>query len=260
MLHESAKLSGDVEAASTKQADLQPNISLQPHQQRVVDKVQNQLDDTGQARMLLYHSLGSGKTLSGLAAADTSKIPYTAIVPAALRNNLYKEQDKFINPATATPSTIMSHTAVGLNAPIENPQSILVDEAHRFRNNKSTQATNLVNAARKAKQVVMLTGTPIVNDPSDFAVPYNVLTGSSMTPEAFGKKFVGLEGSERPWYKRIFSGEGEPDIINQQELRDNLKGKVDYFAPLAPKATVDRKDVVVEMNRDQTDLYSQMLG
>ena len=260
MPHEPAKLSGDVETAFIKQADLQPNISLQPHQQRVVDKVQNQLDDTGQARMLLYHSLGSGKTLSGLAAADASKIPYTAIVPAALRNNLYKEQDKFINPATATPSTIMSHTAVGLNAPIENPQSILVDEAHRFRNNKSTQATNLVNAARKAKQVVMLTGTPIVNDPSEFAVPYNVLTGSSMTPEAFGKKFVGLEGSERPWYKRIFSGEGEPDIINQQELKDNLKGKVDYFAPLAPKATVDRKDVVVEMNRDQTDLYSQMLG
>ena len=72
MLHDSAKLYGDGEAASIKQADLQPNISLQPHQQRVVDKVQDQLDDTGQARMLLYHSLGSGKTLSGLAAADAS--------------------------------------------------------------------------------------------------------------------------------------------------------------------------------------------
>ena len=40
---------------------------------------------------------------------------------------------------------------------------LVVDEAHRFRNNKSTQATNLVNAARKAKQVVMLTGTPITS-------------------------------------------------------------------------------------------------
>jgi superfamily II DNA or RNA helicase len=81
-------ISGDV---STKQADLNPNISLQPHQQGVVDKVQDQLDADGRARMLLYHSLGSGKTLSGLAAADASKIPYTAVVPASLRNNLRKE-------------------------------------------------------------------------------------------------------------------------------------------------------------------------
>lgn len=249
--------SGDV---STKQADLSPDISLQPHQQAVVDKVQNQLDTKGKARMLLYHSLGSGKTLSGLSAADATKIPYTAVVPAALRNNLRKEQEKFIDPATATPSSVMSHTAVGKGDPIENPDSILVDETHRFRNPESAQAVNLMNAAEKAKQVVLLTGTPVVNSPSDFAVPYSILTGEKITPEEFNKKYVD-ETPSSPWYKRLFNSKSEgPEIINQDELKDKLKGKVDYFAPLAPKAEINRKDVVVEMNRDQTDLNSYMMG
>lgn len=243
-----------------KQADLQPGITLQPHQTAVVDKVQKQLDTQNKARLLLYHSLGSGKTLSGLAAADATKIPYTAVVPAALRNNLRKEQERFIDPATATPSSVMSHTAVGNGTEIENPQSILVDEAHRFRNPKSSQTKNLMEAARKARQVVLLTGTPVVNDPSDFSVPYNILTGDSVTPEEFSKKYVD-EVPNKPWYKALFdSSAEEPAIINQDELKSKLKNKVDYFAPLAPKAEINRKDVVVEMGRDQTDLNSYMMG
>ena len=243
-----------------KKADLQPGIALQPHQTAVVDKVQNQLDTQNKARMLLYHSLGSGKTLSGLAAADSTGTPYTAIVPASLRNNLRKEQDKFIDPATATPSSIMSHTAVGRGDTIENPQSMLVDEAHRFRNPQSAQSKNLMEAARKARQVVLLTGTPVINDPSDFAVPYNILTGENVTPEEFSNRYID-EIPDKPWYKALFSSAAEdPAIINQEELKDKLKGKIDYFAPLAPKAEINRKDVVVEMGRDQTDLNSYMMG
>ena len=252
-------LFGDV-STEEKQADLRSDISLQPHQQAVVNKVQNQLDKQDKARILLYHSLGSGKTLSGLSAADATKLPYTAVVPAALRNNLRKEQERFIDPATATPSSVMSHTAVGKGDPIENPQSILVDETHRFRNPESAQATNLMNAAEKARQVVLLTGTPVVNSPGDFAVPYSILTGERISPEDFNKRYVN-ETPTAPWYKRLFGTKPqEPEITNQEELKDKLKGKIDYFAPLAPKAEINRKDVVVEMNRDQTDLNSYMMG
>lgn len=252
-------LIGDV-STGEKQADLRQDISLQPHQQAVVDKVNDQLKKQDNARILLYHSLGSGKTLSGLSAADASKTPYTAIVPAALRNNLRKEQERFIDPATATPSSVMSHTAVGRGDQIENPQSILVDETHRFRNPESAQATNLLNAAEKARQVVLLTGTPVVNSPADFAVPYNILTGENVTPEEFSKRYVD-ETPSVPWYKRLFGSKpAGPAIINQDELKEKLKGKIDYFAPLAPKADINRKDVVVEMNRDQTDLNSYMMG
>lgn len=243
-----------------KQADLAQGVNLQPHQQDVVDKVQEQIDKKDRARMLLYHSLGSGKTLSGLAAADATKIPYTAIVPAALRTNLKKEQEKFIDPATATPSSIMSHTGLAMGKPIEHPESLLVDEAHRFRNMESAQTKNLLEAARKARQAVLLTGTPIVNSPADFAVPYNVLTDSEMTPEAFSERYVS-KPEKAPWYKLLLNVKAhDPELKNVEELKKSLKGKVDYFAPLKPKADINREDVIVEMSRDQTDLYNQLFG
>ena len=250
--------SGDV--SIIKNADLASNIKLQPHQQDVVNQIQKQLKKEDKARMLLYHSLGSGKTLSGLAAAEKSKIPYTAIVPASLRNNLRKEQEKFIDQASATPSSVISHTALGLGREIPNPESILVDEAHRFRNIQSAQAQNLLNAATKAKQMVLLSGTPIINDPGDFAVPYSVLTGKETTPKEFTDKYV--EKDPKPsWYNVLFNAKAPgPQLKNVEELKKDLYGKVDYFAPLKPKAEINREDVVVPMSREQTDIYHNLFG
>jgi SNF2 family DNA or RNA helicase len=252
-------MNGDVSTID-KQADIAPSIKLQPHQERVVDKVQSQLDKKDNARLLLYHSLGSGKTLSGLAAAEGTGLPYTAIVPAALRTNLKKEQEKFIDPATATPSHVMSHTGLAKGDPVVNPESILVDEAHRFRNNRSAQSQNLLEAARRAKQVVLLSGTPIVNSPSDFAVPYSILTNKEVTPEQFAERYV-EKAPNAPWYKLLMNAKAPgPELKNVSELKKDLEGKVDYFAPLKPRAEVNREDVVVEMNRDQTDLHNQLYG
>ena len=244
----------------TKRADLNSGIELQPHQKRVVRNVQNQLATEDKVRLLLYQGLGSGKTLGGLAAAESSKLPYTAIVPAALRTNLRKEQEKFIDQDTAVPSSIMSHTGLGRGLPIANPQSLLIDETHRFRNAQSSQTQNLLDAARKAKQVVMLSGTPIVNSPADFAVPYSVLTGKDTTPEAFSARYV--DNDPQPsLYRRLFNIKApDPGLKNVEELKANLKGKVDYFAPAKPQAEINREDVITEMTRDQTDLNSQMYG
>jgi len=252
-------MSGDVSIID-KQADINSNIQLQPHQERVVNKVQSQLAKKDSARLLLYHSLGSGKTLSGLAAAEASKTPYTAIVPASLRTNLKKEQEKFIDQATAVPSSIMSHTGVGKGLPIDNPDSLLVDEAHRFRNTQSDQSKNLLEAARKARQVVMLTGTPIVNSPADFAMPYSVLTGKDITPEAFQDRYV-QKVTKPSWYNVLLHSKAPgPELKNVAELKKDLEGRVDYFAPLKPKAEINREDVITEMNRDQTDLHNQLYG
>lgn len=253
-------INGDVSTIS-KQADLAAGINLQPHQQAVVDKVQEQLDKKNNARMLLYHSLGSGKTLSGLASAEGTGLPYTAIVPAALRTNLKKEQEKFIDPETAAPSHVMSHTGLAKGDPVVNPQSLIVDEAHRFRNMQSAQSQNLLDAARKARQVVLLSGTPIVNSPEDFAVPYSILTNKEVTPKEFGERYVEKEKTKVPWYKLLLNVRpGGPELKNVDELKKSLEGKVDYFAPLKPKADINREDVVVEMNRDQTDIYNQLYG
>ena len=244
-----------------KAADLQPTISLQPHQERVRRKVQTQLDSTGKARILLYHSLGSGKTLSGLAAADATGLPYTAIVPAALRDNLRKEQEKFLDPETAPPGDVLSQTGLGAGKPVTKPRSLVVDETHRLRNPETAQAKRFLGLADKADQVVMLSGTPVVNDPGDFAVPYQVLTGKKMTPDEFYGRYVREEPTHPPWYQRLLGVKPEgPGIQHTDELKRDLAGKVDYYAPAAPKAEVTREDVPVEMTPEQAKLYHGMYG
>lgn len=56
-----------------KQAALKPDVQLQPHQQRILDRLKS-----GDKRLLLYHGLGSGKSLSSLAAAEAAGGDYTA--------------------------------------------------------------------------------------------------------------------------------------------------------------------------------------
>lgn len=247
---------------SVKTADLKPGISLQPQQERVKKKVQTQLDETGKARLLLYHSLGSGKSLTGLAAADDTGIPYTAITPASLRGNMVKEQEKFLDPATAPEGDVMSQTAVGGGKPVRYKDSLIVDEMHRLRNPETLQAKKLLGLARNAKQVLMLSGTPIVNDPGDFATIHQVLTGKKMSPDEFYGRYV-REGPEHLGLLGRLRGrkaEQGPGLQHTDELEHDLEGKVDYHAPTAPKAQVDREDVAVEMTADQTKLYKNMYG
>jgi superfamily II DNA or RNA helicase len=244
-----------------KQADLADGVTLQPHQQRIVDKTKKQLDETGKSRLLLYHSLGSGKTLSGLAAADATETPYTAVVPAALRDNMRKEQAKFLDPNTSPPGDVVSYSGLALGHPVPNGQSILLDEAHRLRNPESGQTQRVMRLADKARQLTILTGTPVVNDPGDFAPLYGMLTGKKLTPDEFHQKFVREEPVTPGLVRRLFGAKAEgPGVRNEKELRQQLAGKIDYHAPLAAKATVKEEDVVTEMGRDQARLYKHMYG
>ena len=67
-----------------KQAALNADVKLYPHQQRVVDNPSNE--------MIIAHSVGSGKTLTGIAKFEKMKEEGKAnkalvIVPAGLRTN-----------------------------------------------------------------------------------------------------------------------------------------------------------------------------
>ena len=63
---------------------------LQPHQQRVVDRMQ----DDDQRGLIVAHGLGSGKTLTSIAVADALGLPADVVVPASLRANYMKEVQK----------------------------------------------------------------------------------------------------------------------------------------------------------------------
>jgi superfamily II DNA or RNA helicase len=231
-------------------------IELQPHQQRVRDRVKKQLDETGNARLLLYHGLGSGKTISSIAAADAAGIPFTAAVPASLRPNYLGEIEK---TQPDTPIDVISHEAFAKGG-IPEGQGLIVDESHRLRNQSSARGGMLQRVARHTPAVMLLSGAPIVNTPGDLAAAVGALTGKPISAEDFEERFVD-SSVYRPGLLGKLLGRKEktaPVVKNEDELRELLKDKVDYHAAAVSPAEVTRKVVPVSMSTDQERLYQGM--
>ena len=226
-----------------KQADLLPGIQLQEHQQRIADRL------TGpDPRMLVYHGLGSGKSLSALAAAEAAKEQdgedYGVVVPASLRGNFEKEVGKFTRGSNPE---IMSYTGLALGKNFqEQPGTLIMDEAHRLRNPNAASARGAAQAAANAKKLLLLTGTPITNSPGDLANLLAMLNNKEITPEEFEKRYVGQK-TVRPglfgWLRGAQPGV-KPVVKNEAELRSLMRGKVDYQPSKTPEGVNVNEQVV----------------
>ncbi|WP_353208321.1 DEAD/DEAH box helicase [Sphingorhabdus sp.] len=233
-----------------KQADLLPGIQLQDHQQRIADEVSGV-----NPRMLVYHGLGSGKSLSALAAAEAAQRQYGGnygiVAPASLRGNFQKEVKKFTN----SQPEIMSYTGLGMGKQFKDqPETLIMDEAARLRNPNAASTRAAFQASQKADRLMLLTGTPITNEPKDLASIISMLNKQEITPEQFDKEYVG--------YKKVWPGlwgwmRGatpgmKPIIRNGPKLRSLLEGKVDYQASKTPEGVnVNEQTIRVPLSPEQ---------
>lgn len=233
-----------------KTAALLPEVSLQPHQQRI--------QATGaepESRKLLYHALGSGKSLSAIAAAETAGEPYTAVVPASLRPNFRKEQEKFTDGET--PSEVVSYTAMAKRTGPTETDTLIADEAQRLRNPESQTTQEVTELANKAKHVYLLSGTPIVNRPGDLAPLLSILHKRKISPEWFEDRFIGkdrVSPGVMGWLRGV-KGVDVPTIKNEPELRNLLKDHVDYQPPVDLGIDKDEERYSVAMSPEQQQLY-----
>lgn len=240
----------------SKQADLLPDVQLQDHQQRIADKITG--DDP---RLLVYHGLGSGKSLSALAAAEAAKKmygdDYGVVVPASLRGNFQKEVNKFT--ADSSPE-IMSYTGLGMGKKFTSPpETLIMDEAARLRNPQAASTRAATEAARQAKRLMLLTGTPITNEPSDLASLLSMLHNKQISPEQFEEKYVGYKKvgpGWAGWLKGVKPGE-KAYVKNEDELRNLLKGKVDYQPSKTPEGVnVNEETVRVPLSPAQQKIQN----
>ena len=240
--------------AISKLAALLPSVQLQPHQKRVLEE-----SAAEPQRKLLVWGLGSGKSLGALAAAEGYGKPYTAIVPASLRNNIRGEIDKFTDKTI--PSDVLSYTALAKGDPVNLLGTLVLDEAQRLRSEDSAASRRAMELADQADQVIMLSGTPIVNHPRDLTVPINMLTGYQLTGDQFDKHFLQEKVVRPPWSA---SGSVEPTKIqvmkNREALKAMLEGKVDYYSPDKPPVGVTQEDIKVMMSPEQSQVYRRMWG
>lgn len=111
--------------------------------------------------------------------------------------------------------------------------------------------------AEHARNLYLLSGTPIVNHPSDIAPIIEMLTRQPMSPTQFDSKFV---GSKRTWpsLSGFLMGARpttSPAIRNRDELKQRLQGHVDYHA--SPDLGVEQIDehYNTPMSSQQTNLH-----
>jgi superfamily II DNA or RNA helicase len=236
-----------------KEADLLPDVKLQEHQTRVLKRLKDHPANT-----LLYHALGSGKTLTSIAAAEQAGEPYTAIVPAALRPNFQQEQAKFTDQKL--PSSVMSYSGLGRGHPVPYGNTLIFDEAHRLRNPEAQQTIQAQKAVDNSQRALLLSGTPVVNDPADFAPIMSMLTKQKISPEDFRSRYVKEKQVDPGLIRRIlgYTPGTEEELAHPEELKSLLRGHVDYYAPQKPSVDVSYNDIPVDMSTEQSQLYHAM--
>lgn len=145
-------------------------IKVQPHQNKVI----RYYLQTSSKGLIVYHSVGSGKTITALMTAKALykkfKMPSVIVCPSSVLPGFTEEIEKVFRKEYSfvqifTPITFIQQLT-------KNPQFtvgklLIVDEAHNFRTNDGKITTQMITACRLAAKVMLLTGTPVHNDPRD---------------------------------------------------------------------------------------------
>tara|TARA_B100001094_G_scaffold50362_1_gene45861 strand:+ start:5819 stop:7303 length:1485 start_codon:yes stop_codon:yes gene_type:complete len=135
-----------------------------------------------QPGVIVFHSLGSGKTMTAIGCGEAyPERKKMVVVPASLVNNFKKELDK--TKTNSSRYTVYSYEMFA-KTPIHKSINaiIIVDEAHRLRNASSISASATIDRINVAFKVLFLTGTPIINHPADISPLVNIINIKRNSP------------------------------------------------------------------------------
>lgn len=232
---------------------------LQPHQQRVVNRIREQ------PGLVVAHGLGSGKTLTSIAAGEDLGGTARAVVPASLQDNYKKELVKHRGPPYGASFEVESLQRAGRRGSVADADTLIVDEAHRLREGSGAAAKAIANA--RTKKRLLLTGTPFYNHPHDIAPLVNIAAGEKVLPadrDVFENRFVENVAAKPGFIARNLRGieQGEvKGLKNKEELQKILQKWVDFHEN-AKEGFPERRDVTVEtpMTERQHELYTHLMG
>ena len=237
-----------------KQALLRPDVELQDQQTRVKKK----LDRSG--GLLVYHGLGSGKTLTAINATQGGKTD--VVVPASLRNNFRKEVSKY---TTGYHPEIMSYDKA-MKDPERGGKNLVIDEAHNLGHSSSQRSQKIQQLAKNYDKRLLLTGSPIRNHPSELAPLIAAVRGDRAVPtdpKAFSEQYIQEHQHEPGFFAKHFRGVKPGttySIKNRDRLAKALDGYVDYHAPSSKDfPSVSHELLETPMDKEQMKFYDFVL-
>lgn len=201
---------------------------LKAHQRRVVDALERQRG------LIAVHALGSGKTLSALAVSQcyldrhpTHKV--VVLTPASLVANFRKEMAEFGPGLRHADRYIVESYQKFMHDAKEHPgltarcrrTLLIIDEGHNLRTipggafprEKGVITKFVLQCAERAARVLVLTGTPVVNDPIDLMALLNMVRDDPTDENRLTKAL---------WREHY----GTPAFLNTY-----VRGKLDFYRP-----------------------------
>jgi SNF2 family DNA or RNA helicase len=229
--------------------------TLKPHQQRVVDR----MEDDDQPGLVAAHGLGSGKTLTSLAVQEALGLPSDVVAPAALLANYRKEIKAHTSKPQRTNVQSLEGVARTGGAGLKNPL-LVVDEAHRIRNAGKARTGLRESPAEKR---LALTGSLLYNHPSDVAGPINFVAGRSILPEnpdEFTQRFLQDVPMSRSLWERFRGTPASYQTRLNPRTLGTLQAALDKYVDYHPGSKENfpsREDqtIRVPMSDKQMQLY-----
>lgn len=222
---------------------------IQRYQLRAAKKI---LGDTD--RLFVYHGMGSGKTTTAVLALEHDDKPYVYVTRPALRAVTQQRLQQMLNkPPKAI--VVSPHDLSSGKYPLPEHYNMVIDEVHTLSDIDKHFTKPVLNVARKANKLILLSGTPVTNNPEDFATTYSLLTGKEISKKEFRQKYL-----QKPsWWSRLINWLSGTDLPNDtllptKDLQKSLQNKVDYHEN-APKVPVEYHNVITPMSVDQRNIY-----
>jgi len=158
--------------------------------------------------LLVFHTVGSGKTLTAILASQCylDQFPnhrVVVITPAGLRDNFVKEMFQgFGNLLHRNKYVFYSFEKFARDSRAAKTEKdrdmlcrnslLIIDEVHNLRTmpgiyassgkEKGIRTKEILDCAERAHRVLILSGTPIINDVSDLLVYYNMIRDTGSPP------------------------------------------------------------------------------
>ena len=197
--------------------------------------------------IILYHSTGSGKTLTSLYALKQFVHEIIIIGNKSSQKSFVDDIIKAEIPMSKFTFYTYSKIKKKLHEDITlfKNKSVIIDEAHTIRN-ENINNLYIFDALSMAKKIMLLSATPIVNYMNDLAVLVNIVRNNEVLP------------TERKLFDQMFYDEDNKKLINVDILVNKIKNTISYYSADTDDINYPRKNMHymrVEMNHEQIDEY-----